>query len=127
MDFQDYLVELTKKKDVILTGDLNVAHKEIDIFNPKANLKTPGFTIEERDSFGKFLGKGFVDTFRNLWPDEVKYSFFSAKSQAKKENRGWRLDYFVVNEAAMDRVLESDILNEYDGSDHDPIWMKWRN
>ena len=102
---------------------MNVAHREIDLYNPKGFIRHAGFTIEERESFSKFLVEGFVDTFRYFHPDLVKYSFFSALGgqKALTENRGWRLDYFVVNEKAMDKVEESDILVEYTGSDHRPV------
>lgn len=121
--FQKFLLDLSSKKNLILTGDLNVAHKEIDLYNPKAFIRHAGFTIEERESFSKFLVEGFVDTFRALHPDEQKFSYFSNLGglKALKENRGWRLDYFVVNDSAMWNVEESDILVEYGGSDHRPI------
>jgi exodeoxyribonuclease III len=121
--FQNFLKNLAAKKDLILTGDLNVAHREIDVYNPKGFIKNAGFTIQERESFSKFLVEGFVDTFRALYPEEQKYSYFSSLGgiKALKENRGWRLDYFVVNDSAMQNVQESDIFVEYAGSDHRPI------
>lgn len=121
--FQNFLKDLASKKNIILTGDLNVAHKEIDVYKPKAFIRHAGFTIEERESFSKFLVEGFVDTFRALHPKDQKFSYFSSLGgqKALKENRGWRLDYFVVNDSAMWNVEESDILVEYAGSDHRPI------
>ena len=127
--FQTYLKDLAKKKDLILTGDLNVAHREIDVYNPKGFIKCAGFTIQERESFSKFLVDGFTDTFRHFFPDLVKYSFFSLLGGKKAilENRGWRLDYFVVNTSSLDRVIESDILTEYEGSDHRPIKLLYKS
>ena len=127
--FQKFLLELSKKKNLILTGDLNVAHREIDIYNPKGLSKCAGFTIEERESFSKFLVEGFVDTFRALYPETVKYSFFSnlGGERVLKENRGWRLDYFVVNDSAMFNVVDSDILVDYLGSDHRPVKLVYLN
>ncbi len=121
--FQKFLKDLSTKKSLILTGDLNVAHKEIDIYNPKAFLRHAGFTIEERESFGKFLDEGYIDTFRHLQPKEQKYSYYSARGGIKsiKENKGWRLDYFVVDKDSNSRVEESDILSQYEGSDHRPV------
>jgi exodeoxyribonuclease-3 len=127
--FQKYLINLTKEKNIILTGDLNVAHKEIDIHDPKGNIKSAGFTIQERESFSKFLVEGYIDTFRVLYPDKVKYSFFSnlGGERVIKENRGWRLDYFVVNDKAFLNVIESDILVDYLGSDHRPVKLVYVN
>jgi len=127
--FQNYLMTLSKEKNIILTGDLNVAHREIDIHNPKGLSKCAGFTIEERESFSKFLVEGYVDTFRALYPDTVKYSFFSnlGGERVIKENRGWRLDYFVVNDKAMFNVIDSDILVDYLGSDHRPVKLVYNN
>lgn len=127
--FQNYLINLTKEKNIILTGDLNVAHKEIDIHDPKGNIKCAGFTIQERESFSKFLVEGYIDTFRALNPDKVKYSFFSnlGGERVIKENKGWRLDYFVVNDKAFPNVIESDILVDYLGSDHRPVKLVYIN
>lgn len=123
--FQAFLKNLASQKHLILTGDLNVAHREIDIYNPKAFARHPGFTIEERESFSKFLVSGFVDTFRALHPNEIKFSFFSRLGGQKSIdlNRGWRLDYFVVNDSAMFHVEESDVLTQYLGSDHRPVQL----
>lgn len=120
--FRDYLNELKKKKHVILCGDLNVAHHEIDISNPKGNLRSAGFTVEEREEFTKLLETGFVDSFRELYPKEVKYSYWSMRSNARASNKGWRLDYFVVNKDCFDKgVKDSQINNNIHGSDHCPI------
>lgn len=120
--FRNYLNELKKKKHVILCGDLNVAHHEIDISNPKGNLRSAGFTVEEREQFTKLLDTGFVDSFRKLYPKEVKYSYWSMRSNARASNKGWRLDYFVVNQECFDKgVKDSLINNTVYGSDHCPI------
>lgn len=114
-------------KHVIWIGDVNVAPKEIDIHNPKSNLRSPGFTIEERTSFSEFLNKGFVDTFRDRHPNLVKYSYFSYRFNSRESNRGWRLDNTVVNKEANKFITESDILDKYTGSDHCPIKVVWHN
>lgn len=122
-DFRKYLKGLEQKKGkcVILCGDLNVAHMEIDIWNAKGNKKSAGFTEEERNEFTNFLKLGFVDSFRKLHPKEVKYSYWNLRSNARAENKGWRLDYFAVSEALMDAVDESDMINNVMGSDHCPL------
>lgn len=120
-DLKEYLVSLKKKKNVILCGDLNVAHEEIDIKNPKNNLRSAGFTIEERNKFSALLDEGFIDTFRYFHKDEVKYSWWSYMFNARKNNAGWRIDYFVVNKEFISRCKDSEILNEVMGSDHCPI------
>jgi len=127
LEFRAYLEGLRKKKDVILCGDLNVAHHDIDISNPKGNLKSPGFTVEERSEFTKFLNLGYVDTFREKYPSLVKYSFWSARSNARETNKGWRLDYFIINKEAGKRCLDSEILNDYHGSDHCPIKLRFNS
>lgn len=120
-DFLDYVNELNKKKPIIYAGDLNVAHNEIDIKNPKTNTMNPGFTIEERTAFTNLLNNGYADTFRRLYPDTVKYSWWSYRFQARQKNAGWRIDYFVVSERIMEKVKDSIIHNEIYGSDHCPI------
>jgi len=126
--FFDFLRNLKNKKNVILCGDLNVAHKEINIYTPKGHLKSAGFTLVERNSFTKFLESGFIDTFRHLYPNNVKFSYFTARVKSQKdENKGWRLDYFVVNNQALDYLIDSDILLDYDGSDHCPVKLVWQN
>ncbi|CAD8079224.1 unnamed protein product [Paramecium primaurelia] len=121
VDFQNYLEELRKKKPTILCGDLNVSHHEIDLANPAGNKKTAGFTQQERDQFSNYLQKGWVDSFRHLHPKEVKYSFFSARNNCRQENKGWRLDYFIINKEASDAIIVSDINLTVHGSDHVPI------
>ncbi len=125
MGFEDdlltYLKQLDAKKPVVLTGDLNVAHEEIDIKNPQANVHNAGFTLEERDKFTRLLSQGFVDTYRALYPNKVEYSWWSYRFNARANNAGWRIDYFVVSQRLMDRVADSKIHNEIHGSDHCPI------
>ncbi len=120
-NFRGYLNSLKEKKNVILCGDLNVAHKEIDIKNPKTNLRNAGFTIEERDKFSKLLESGFTDTFRYLYPDTVTYSWWSYRFKAREKNAGWRIDYFVVNNEFATHVKDSLILTDIFGSDHCPV------
>lgn len=97
--------EMEKTKPVVWCGDLNVAHQEIDIHNPKGNKRSAGFTDEERESFGNILENGFVDTFRHLHPDKVEYSYFGYRHNMRAQNKGWRLDYFVVSEKLMPNVV----------------------
>ncbi|KAK1395958.1 DNA-(apurinic or apyrimidinic site) endonuclease [Heracleum sosnowskyi] len=119
----NYVKELEKVKPVILTGDLNCAHQEIDIHNPAKSLKKAGFTIKERQSFEmNFLNKGFVDTFRNQHPGVVGYTFWGWYD-GRETNKGWRLDYFLVSESILDKVYDSYILPDVDGSDHSPIGL----
>ena len=114
--------ELKKTKAVILTGDLNVAHKEIDIKNPKSNERNAGFTIEERNDFTKLLSYGYIDTFRYLYPDaRDAYTWWSYMFKARERNTGWRIDYFVVSENLISKVKDSIILKDVLGSDHCPI------
>jgi len=120
-DLKRFMVRLDKSKPVILTGDLNVAHEEIDIKNPKSNIHSAGFTIEEREKFTDLLSSGFTDTFRKMYPDTVKYSWWSYRFKARENNAGWRIDYFVVSDRLMDKVIDSKIHNEIFGSDHCPI------
>ncbi|CAI0559565.1 unnamed protein product [Linum tenue] len=120
----DYMKELEKTKPVILTGDLNCAHQEIDIFNPAGNRRSAGFTDEERQSFGRnFLDKGFVDTFRNQHPNAVGYTYWGYRHGGRKTNKGWRLDYFLVSESLADKVHDSYIVPDVMGSDHCPIGL----
>ena len=118
-DMRAYLCGLPKP--VILCGDLNVAHREIDLKNPSSNRRNAGFTDEEREKFGTLLDAGFVDTWRFQHPDEVKYSWWSYRFNARANNAGWRIDYFVVSDALRDRILTTDIHNEIFGSDHCPV------
>ena len=121
-DFRNYLLELSSKKGVVVCGDLNVAHKEIDLKNPKTNRKNAGFTDEERDKFSTLLSSGFIDTFRYFNPDlEGVYSWWSYRFNARKNNAGWRIDYFVVSEALKDKLVSAKIHTEIFGSDHCPV------
>ena len=120
--FLSYLKELEKKKPVIFCGDLNVAHKEIDLKNPKTNRKNAGFTDEERNKFSLLLEQGFVDTFRYFYPDqEGIYSWWSYRFQARKKNAGWRIDYFCVSECLKEKLRDAKIHTEVLGSDHCPV------
>jgi len=127
MDWEDalraYIIELDKKKPVIYCGDLNVAHEEIDLKNPKTNHFSAGFSDEERGKFTELLSSGFRDTFRSLYPDTVLYSWWSYMYGARAKNVGWRIDYFVVSERLFGRVKDSFIMNEIMGSDHCPVGM----
>ena len=124
-DFFDFINNLKNKKDVILTGDLNVARENIDIFDPKGREKLPGFTKLEKESFNNFLKTGYIDNFRSLHPNEKKFSFFTKRAKGKREgNKGWRLDYFITNKEMKNiEVKDCDILdkNKYLASDHLPI------
>lgn len=121
-DFRNYLLNLDSKKPVILCGDLNVAHTEIDLKNPKSNKTNAGFTIEERNKFSELLESGFVDSFRYLHPDVIeKYSWWSYRFSARKNNAGWRIDYFVVSNKIKDKIVEANIHNDIMGSDHCPV------
>lgn len=121
-DFRNYLLKLNKTKPVILCGDLNVAHKEIDLANPKSNRRNAGFTDEERQKFTELLDAGFIDTFRYFYPDiSEMYSWWSYITKARERNVGWRIDYFVVSEDFEDRLLDASIHMEQEGSDHCPV------
>ena len=121
-DFRAYLQTLQQHKPVVLCGDLNVAHQEIDIANAKANYnRTPGYTQDEIDGMDALLGIGLVDTFRAHYPDTVKYSWWSFRAGARERNIGWRLDYFLVSGALFPKVEKAFILNEIEGSDHCPV------
>lgn len=123
-DFLAYIKGLDEKKPVILTGDLNVAHNEIDLKNHKTNHKNAGFTDEEREDFGKLLEAGFVDSFRHLYPDtEGAYTFWTFMMDARKKNAGWRLDYFIISERLMGAVCDSAIREKVMGSDHCPVML----
>lgn len=120
--FRDYLSNLAKKKGVIVCGDLNVAHKEIDLKNPKTNHHNAGFTDEERNKFTELLEAGFVDSFRYFYPDQESiYSWWSYRFKSREKNAGWRIDYFVVSENIKDRMKDASIHNEVFGSDHCPV------
>ena len=119
--FRDYLKTLDQKKPLIVCGDMNVAATEMDIKNAKANEKNAGFTKEEREKFAVIKEKGFVDSFRMLYPDTVTYSWWSYRFQARQRNAGWRLDYFMVSESLKDAVADAKIHTEILGSDHCPV------
>ena len=121
-DFLKYLKGLEASKPVIFCGDLNVAHQEIDLKNPKTNHESAGFTDDERRCFGRLLENGFVDTFRHFYPDVTGvYSWWSYMYQARAKNAGWRIDYFMVSEALKDRLQDAKIHTEVMGSDHCPV------
>ena len=122
-DFRAYLKGLEAKgKGVIVCGDLNVAHKEIDLKNPKSNRRNAGFTDEEREKFSQLLDTGFIDTFRYFYPDQTDiYSWWSYRFQARQKNAGWRIDYFVASESLKDRLVDAKIHTEIFGSDHCPV------
>lgn len=123
-DFRNYLIKLKNKKPVILTGDLNVAHKEIDLKNPKTNRKNAGFTDEERARFTALTEAGFIDTFRYFYPDlEGAYSWWSYQFSARAKNAGWRIDYFLVSECLKDRLQDAMIYKDVMGSDHCPVGL----
>ncbi|ADL53777.1 exodeoxyribonuclease III [Clostridium cellulovorans] len=120
--FRAYLKKLEKNKPVIVCGDLNVAHKEIDLKNPKTNRKNPGFSDEERAKFSELLASGFIDTYRYFYPDkEGAYSWWSYRFNARTKNAGWRIDYFVISEELKDKLVSAEIHNEILGSDHCPV------
>jgi exodeoxyribonuclease-3 len=121
-DFRAYLLELDEHKPVIVCGDLNVAHKEIDLKNPKSNIKNAGFTIEEREKMTTLLDSGFVDTFRYKYPDVTDaYSWWSYMFKAREKNAGWRIDYFLVSDRLKDRIEDAKIHMDVVGSDHCPV------
>lgn len=120
-DFKAYVTGLAKAKPVVICGDLNVAHAPIDIRHPKANERSAGFTIEEREKMTALLAAGFADTFRALHPDEVAYSWWSYMGNARANNTGWRIDYFLVSDRLLPKVKEAAIYPEIYGSDHCPV------
>ena len=122
-DLRKHLMNLDKDKPVIYTGDLNVAHNEIDLKNPDSNHESAGFSDQEREKFSKLLASGFKDTFRELYPDTVKYTWWSYRMRARERNAGWRIDYFVVSDRFMKKVKDSLIYNDIEGSDHCPIGL----
>jgi len=120
-DFNKYLNHLDLKKPVVLCGDLNVAHNEIDLKNPKSNQKNAGYTIEERTKFQYLLDSGFTDTFRYLYPEAVKYSWWSYMFNARNNNAGWRIDYFIISNRLKENLKDSSIYTDVHGSDHCPV------
>ncbi len=123
-DMRVYLKNLSTKKGVIYCGDLNVAHEEIDIKNPKSNERSAGFSIEERTKMTELLNAGFVDSFRFLHPEKVEYSWWSYRFQARLKNVGWRLDYFIVSENLQENIVSSNIKTQVLGSDHAPVVLE---
>lgn len=124
-DFREYLKMLDETKLVVLCGDLNVAHKEIDLKNPSANRKNPGFSDQEREQFTNLLDAGFIDSFRELHPNAIdRYSWWSYRANARSRNIGWRIDYFVVSERLRNAIEAADILDQVLGSDHCPVMIK---
>ena len=124
--FRKYLKRLDEQKPVILCGDLNVAHEEIDLKNPKTNHMNAGFTDEEREKFSDLLACGFTDSFRYKYPEEVKYSWWSYRFQARQKNVGWRIDYFVISDCLRERLDDAKIHSDILGSDHCPIELDLR-
>lgn len=120
--FRAYVMSLDKAKPVIICGDLNVAHKEIDLKNPKTNRKNPGFTDAERNAFTRLLDSGFVDTFRHFFPDTTDaYTWWSYRFRAREKNAGWRIDYFLISSRLLPELKSARILNDITGSDHCPV------
>ena len=122
-DLRKHLNNLNKKKPVIYTGDLNVAHEEIDLKNPDSNHFNPGFSDEERAKFSELLASGYKDTFRELYPNKVKYSWWSYRMKGRERNVGWRIDYYVVSDRLMKKVKDSLIYDKVMGSDHCPVGL----
>lgn len=131
MEFEEHLLKYLKmldsKKPVIYTGDLNVAHEEIDLKNPSTNHHSAGFTDEERQKMTILLNNGFIDTFRHFHPAEVKYSWWSYRFHAREKGIGWRIDYFIVSERYINQVTKSEILNDIYGSDHCPVLLETKD
>ncbi len=123
-DFRDYLCRLDGRKPVVVCGDLNVAHEEIDLKNPKTNRRNAGFTDEEREQFSQLLAAGFTDTFRSLHPDEVTYSWWSYRFRAREKNAGWRIDYFLISNRLAPQMSSASIHTEIMGSDHCPVQLE---
>ncbi len=121
-DFRDYVNELDKVKPVIITGDLNVAHNEIDLKNPSTNRRSAGFTDEERGKMTELLASGYIDTFRYFYPEKTgAYSWWSYRFKAREKNAGWRIDYYIVSERLKERLISADIHSDVMGSDHCPV------
>ena len=118
---REYLISLDKVKPVIYCGDLNVAHKEIDLKNPKTNKKNAGFTDEERAKMTQFLNNGFIDSFRTLYPEQITYSWWSYRFKAREKNAGWRIDYFLLSNRLRNQLIDAKIHTEVYGSDHCPV------
>ena len=125
--FRQYLLALDQRKPVIVCGDMNVAHEEIDLKNPKTNRRNAGFTDEERQKFTELLQSGFIDTFRTLYPEQVTYSWWSYRFQARQKNAGWRIDYFLTSARLRDRITDAKIHTDIMGSDHCPVELRIEN
>jgi exodeoxyribonuclease-3 len=124
-EFRKYILKLDKEKPVIICGDLNVAHNEIDLKNPKSNKKNAGFTIEERNKMTLLLEAGFTDTFRYLYPDTTEaYSWWSYMGNSRNRNVGWRIDYFIVSDTLNENIIEAEIHSDILGSDHCPVMLE---
>ncbi len=123
-DFRAYLMRLDERKPVIVCGDLNVAHEEIDLKNPKTNRRNAGFTDEEREKMTTLLGSGFTDSFRKKYPDQVTYSWWSYRFHAREKNAGWRIDYFLYSDRMEERIKDAKIHTEIMGSDHCPVELE---
>ncbi len=124
-EIREYLLELNRQKPVIMCGDLNVAHKEIDLKNPKTNRRNAGFTDEERNKMTELLDAGFTDTFRYLYPDKKDcYSWWSYMGKAREKNVGWRIDYFIVSNDIKQKIKEASIYSDIYGSDHCPVGLE---
>ena len=128
MEYEDklreYLVNLSNKKHVILCGDLNVAHQRIDLKNPDSNTKNAGFTIEERTKFTQLLDSGFIDSFRYLYPEKIQYSWWSYRFNARANNAGWRIDYFLISNSLKNKLINARIHSDIFGSDHCPVELE---
>ena len=122
--FADYVCGLDKVKPVVICGDMNVAHEEIDIKNAKSNIGNAGFTYEERDKFTALLARGFLDSFRTLYPERIGYTWWSYMFQARERNVGWRIDYFVTSRSLLPRIQDAMIYPEVQGSDHCPVGLE---
>lgn len=123
-DFRAFLKKLEEHKPVILCGDLNVAHEEIDLKNPKTNRMNAGFSDQERAKMSELLANGFIDTYRYLYPDKIEYSWWSYRFKAREKNAGWRIDYFIVSECLKSRIIDSKIYTDIFGSDHAPVGLE---
>ena len=123
-EFRNYLKKLEESKPVVLCGDLNVAHKEIDLKNPKTNRRNAGFTDEERNKMSELLNSGFIDTYRYFYPDKIEYSWWSYRFKSREKNAGWRIDYFIVSESLKDRIKDACIHTQVLGSDHCPVELE---
>ena len=123
-EIRKYLLELNKKKPVIMCGDLNVAHKEIDLKNPKTNKGNAGFTNEEREKMTELLNAGFIDSYRYLYPEKIEYSWWSYMGHAREKNVGWRIDYFIVSNDFRENIKDATIYTEILGSDHCPVGLE---